>query len=161
MEDLFERFTVSILRLNKLVQRIKIYEIKKFGLKSIHVMCLYYLNCHPEGLTASELVKLTLEDKAAISRALATMREEGYAEYDSATHNADVRLTPKGKQLAEYIVGRAAAAFDGLGHRMRKAFNASMRRECGEALLACLYFADVCIGRMERAAAELNGEVKK
>ncbi|HIR67674.1 MAG TPA: MarR family transcriptional regulator [Candidatus Coproplasma avicola] len=110
MEDLFERFTVSILRLNKLVQRIKIYEIKKFGLKSIHVMCLYYLNCHPEGLTASELVKLTLEDKAAISRALATMREEGYAEYDSATHNADVRLTPKGKQLAEYIVGRAAAA---------------------------------------------------
>lgn len=110
MEDLFERFTVSILRLNKLVQRIKIYEIKKFGLKSIHVMCLYYLNCHPEGLTASELVKLTLEDKAAISRALATMREEGYAEYDSATHNADVRLTSKGKQLAEYIVGRAAAA---------------------------------------------------
>ena len=110
MEDLFERFTVSILRLNKLVQRIKIYEIKKFGLKSIHVMCLYYLNCHPEGLTASELVKLTLEDKAAISRALATMREEGYAEYDSATHNADGRLTPKGKQLAEYIVGRAAAA---------------------------------------------------
>lgn len=110
MEDLFERFTVSILRLNKLVQRIKIYEIKKFGLKSIHVMCLYYLNCHPEGLTASELVKLTLEDKAAISRALATMREEGYAEYDSATHNADVCLTPKGKQLAEYIVGRAAAA---------------------------------------------------
>ena len=110
MEDLFERFTVSILRLNKLVQRIKIYEIKKFGLKSIHVMCLYYLNCHPEGLTASELVKLTLEDKAAISRALATMREQGYAEYDSATHNADVRLTPKGKQLDEYIVGRAAAA---------------------------------------------------
>ena len=110
MEDLFERFTVSILRLNKLVQRIKIYEIKKFGLKSIHVMCLYYLNCHPEGLTASELVKLTLEDKAAISRALATMREQGYAEYDSATHNADVRLTPKGKQLAEYIVGRADAA---------------------------------------------------
>ena len=110
MEELFERFTVSILRLNKLVQRIKIYEIKKFGLKSIHVMCLYYLNCHPEGLTASELVKLTLEDKAAISRALATMREQGYAEYDSATHNADVRLTPKGKQLAEHIVGRAAAA---------------------------------------------------
>lgn len=73
-------------------------------------MCLYYLNCHPEGLTASELVKLTLEDKAAISRALATMREQGYAEYDSATHNADVRLTPKGKQLAEHIVGRAAAA---------------------------------------------------
>ena len=28
MEDLFERFTISILKLNKLVQKIKIYEMK-------------------------------------------------------------------------------------------------------------------------------------
>lgn len=110
MEDLFERFTVSILKLNKLVQKIKLYEMKKFGLKSVHVMCLYYLNNHREGLTASELVKLTLDDKAAISRALATMREQGYAEYDAASHNAPVRLTPKGIELAEYIAGRATAA---------------------------------------------------
>lgn len=110
MEDLFERFTISILKLNKLVQKIKIYEMKKCGLKSIHVMCLYYLNIHREGLTASELVKLTLEDKAAISRALATLREQGYAEYDPASHNAPVKLTQKGTELAQYIVQRAAAA---------------------------------------------------
>ena len=109
MEDLFERFTVSILKLNKLVQKIKVYEMKKFGLKSVHVMCLYYLYSH-NGVTSSELVKLTLEDKAAISRALATMRESGYAEYDPASHNAIVKLTPKGMELAEYIVGRAEAA---------------------------------------------------
>ncbi len=110
MEDLFERFTISILKLNKLVQKIKIYEMKKCGLKSIHVMCLYYLNIHREGLTASELVKLTLEDKAAISRALATLREQDYAEYDPASHNAPVKLTQKGTELAQYIVQRAAAA---------------------------------------------------
>ncbi len=110
MEDLFERFTVSILKLNKLVQKIKLYEMKKFGLKSVHVMCIYYLYRHREGLTASELVKLTLDDKAAISRALATMRDQGYVQYDQASHNAPVTLTPKGVELAEYIVQRATAA---------------------------------------------------
>lgn len=110
MDDLFERFTISILKLNKLVQKIKVYEMKKFGLKSVHVMCLYYLNLNPEGLTASDLVKLTLEDKAAISRALATMREGGYCEYDPASHNAPVRLTESGKRLAGLVVDRAAAA---------------------------------------------------
>ncbi len=109
MEDLFERFTVSILKLNKLVQRIKVYEMKKFNLKSVHVMCLYYMYSH-NGVTSSELVKLTLEDKAAISRALATMREQGYAEYDPASHNAVVKLTPKGMELAKHIVVRAEAA---------------------------------------------------
>ncbi len=110
MQDLFERFTLSILKLNKLVQKIKVYEMKKFGLKSVHVMCLYYLYANEDGLTSSELVKHTLEDKAAISRALSTMREKGYAEYDSSAHNAPVRLTPKGRELAEYIVGRTSAA---------------------------------------------------
>lgn len=110
MEDLFERFTVSILKLNKLVQKIKVYEMKKFGLKSVHVMCIYYLYCHRKGLTASELVKLTLDDKAAISRALAIMRSQGYVEYDQASHNAPVRLTPEGLKLAEYILQRATAA---------------------------------------------------
>lgn len=110
MEDLFEKFTISILKVNKLVQKIKVYEMKKFGLKSVHVMCLYYLNNHRSGLTAAELVKLTLDDKAAISRALATMREGGYVEYDPASHNAPVRLTPKGIELAEYTGSRASEA---------------------------------------------------
>ena len=75
MQDLFERFTTAILKLNKLVQRIKVHEMKKFGLKSVHVMCLYYLNSRPRGITAGELARMTLEDKAAISRALAEMRQ--------------------------------------------------------------------------------------
>ena len=70
MEKIFEHFTISILKLNKLVQKIKQYEMQEYDLKAIHVMCGYYLNEHPEGLTSSELVKLTLEDKAAISREL-------------------------------------------------------------------------------------------
>lgn len=110
MEDLFVDFTYSILRLNKLVQKIKTFEIEKFGLKPIHVMCLYYLNKNPQGLTAKELVELTLEDKAAISRALKIMQESGYAKYSSGGRNAVVVLTDKGKEIAVNISNRAEKA---------------------------------------------------
>ena len=78
MDKIFEHFTITILKLNKLVQKIKLYEMQEYGLKAIHVMCGYYLMENPDGLTASELVKLTLEDKAAISRALKTLQEKGF-----------------------------------------------------------------------------------
>lgn len=41
-------------------------------------------------------------------------------------------------------VSRGVGATDGFGYRLKRAFGGSIKRECGEALLACLYFADVC-----------------
>ena len=110
MEDIFENFTITILKLNKLVQKIKNFEMQEYGLKTIHVMCVYYLNLHSEGLTASELTKLTLEDKGAISRALKVLQEKGYVTYDMNRYNADIRLTNDGKQLATIICKKADAA---------------------------------------------------
>lgn len=110
MEDLFVDFTGSILALNKLVQKIKTYEIEKFGLKPIHVMCIYYLNKNPQGLTAKELVELTLEDKAAISRALKIMQDDGCVKYDSKGRNAVIVLTDKGREIASTICNRADKA---------------------------------------------------
>lgn len=112
MEKIFEHFTISILKINKLVQKIKQFEMQEYDLKAIHVMCGYYLNEHPEGLTSSELVKLTLEDKAAISRALKTMQDRGYVTYDPNKHNTPVRLTDKGKSFAEFIQERATRAVE-------------------------------------------------
>lgn len=110
MEDLFVDFTVSILALNKLVQKIKTYEIEKFGLKPVHVMCGYYLYKNPQGLTAKELVDLTLEDKAAISRALKIMQESDCVKYDCNSRNAVITLTDKGREMASYICERADKA---------------------------------------------------
>lgn len=112
MENIFENFTITILKLNKLVQKIKMHEMKEYDLKTIHVMCAYYLKNHDGGLTASELVKLTLEDKAAISRALKTMREKGYVCYDPKTYNSVIRLTDEGKKLADYISDKATRAVE-------------------------------------------------
>ncbi len=110
MEDLFVDFTLSILRLNKLVQKIKTFEIEKFGLKPIHVLCGYYLNKNPQGLTAKELSELTLEDKAAISRALKMMQEKGYVIYDPNRRNSTIKLTEEGKQFTNVICTRAEKA---------------------------------------------------
>ena len=108
MDKIFEHFTITILKLNKIVQKIKQLESQKHGLKAVHIMCGYYLNEHPEGLTSTELVKLTLEDKAAISRALKTMIQQGYAEKVGAR----TVLTGKGKSLAEFITERSDKAVE-------------------------------------------------
>lgn len=112
MEKIFENFTVTVMKLNKLVQKIKTYEMREYGLKAIHVMCGYYLNLNADGLTAAELVKLTMEDKAAISRALTQLREKGLVSYDTKHYNAKIRLTEEGKKLAEYITAKSEKAVD-------------------------------------------------
>lgn len=127
MENLFEDFTVAILRINKLVQRIKLYEMEEYGLKAIHVMCVYYLAHNPKGLTAGELIALTLEDKAAISRAIKILREKEYVVYDSRKYNSAITLTPSGEQVARHIEERAKEAViagkdDALGETNRKIF---------------------------------------
>ncbi|MGN0807701.1 MAG: MarR family winged helix-turn-helix transcriptional regulator [Candidatus Coproplasma sp.] len=112
MEKIFEQFTITVLKLNKLVHKIKTFEMTDYGLKTIHVMCVYYLNSHPNGLTATELVKLTLEDKAAISRALKTLKEKGYVSYNPNKYNAVITLTEDGLTLAEYISQKADQAVE-------------------------------------------------
>ncbi len=103
MENVFEKFTASVIRLGKLIQKIKVYEMREYGLKAVHVMCVYYLGESEDGLTASELVKLTYEDKAAISRAIDALEERGAVITDAKTHGSVIRLTESGKRLAAAI----------------------------------------------------------
>ena len=58
MDHRFETFSLSILELNRYLQKIKELEMKQFGLKASHTMCLYYLGQHPKGLTATQLTEL-------------------------------------------------------------------------------------------------------
>lgn len=101
MDNRFECFSSYISSIYKNIQRLKELKIKKYGLKSIHVMCLFYLR-HYENVTNSMLVKLTNEDKGAISRALTYLDENGYISYDKKYKSA-ILLLEKGKEVAEYI----------------------------------------------------------
>lgn len=53
---------------------------------------------------------MSLEDKAAISRALKTLQQKGYVEYAPQGRNKIVRLTAEGKQLADVISDKVNSA---------------------------------------------------
>lgn len=112
MTDLYKNFTVSIAKLNKLVQKIKSVEMDKYGLQPIHASCVYYLSQNPQGLTAKELRDMTTEDKAAVSRALKTLQNSGYAEYAPHGRNEIVKLTETGNKLAHSIIDKVNSAVE-------------------------------------------------
>ena len=105
-ETRFEDFVGIISALNKEIQRIKTAEAKRLGFRGSDVMCLYYLVKHPDGLTASELARVVDVSRAAMSRTIAHLAEDGFVEggdaddEDASRYRAPVRLTEKGHEAA-------------------------------------------------------------
>ena len=97
----FDAFVSGITSCYKLIQRIKSMEMTEFGLKGTHVMCLYYLRQNPAGLTASQLCGLCAEDKAAISRTVAELKNRGYiTTLSQKAYRAMLTLTAAGQEVA-------------------------------------------------------------
>ena len=100
-ETRFEDFVGIISALNKEIQRIKDAEARRLGFRGADVMCLYYLVKHPEGLTAAELARMADVSRAAMSRTVARLAEDGFVEVDEdTTYRAPIRLTEKGREAA-------------------------------------------------------------
>ncbi len=69
MLDRFEEFTYLISKINKEIQRIKLSELKKYGLKGSQMEFIYYLGKHKE-LKFKELCEVLNSDKAFVSRTI-------------------------------------------------------------------------------------------
>ena len=99
----FEAFTTSVTKAYKCIQKIKLTETERMGLKANHVMCMYYLGKNPEGLTATQLCKLCIEDKAAISRTIVDLTKKEFVkpvESDSKRkYRTKIMLTQKGIEI--------------------------------------------------------------
>lgn len=119
MNKRFEAFSGSVVELNRCLQKLKDLEMRKFGLRSWHGMCLYYLGQHPEGLTVSRLTALCREDKAAVSRTLAELSKRGLTVSDQPenkrAYRTAHRLTEAGQALVSQIDQRIALALAGGG----------------------------------------------
>lgn len=63
-------------------------------------------------MTASELMRKTLEDKAAISRALKALSDKGLIEYDGKKYNSVIRLTDNGTQLMRAVYDKEMRAVE-------------------------------------------------
>ena len=97
----FDAFVTGITVCYKYIQRIKSAEVTEMGLKGAHVMCMFHLKQHPQGLTASQLCSLCAEDKAAISRTVSFLKGEGYVAAEGPkNYRALLRLTESGRAVA-------------------------------------------------------------
>lgn len=123
--DRFETFTGSILELNRYFQKLKEIEMKPFGLRANHVMCLYYLGKNPLGLTVTQMAETCKEDKAAVSRCLSQLVERGLVRGDFPENKRSYRtrltLTDTGRELVQKIYQRVDAAMLGGGSGLTEA----------------------------------------
>lgn len=132
--DRFEAFTGSILELSRYLQKLKEIEMKPYGLRANHVMCLYYLGKNPEGMTATELTLACREDKAAVSRCLAQLTEKGLVDGDFPVNKRSYRtrlfLTEEGREVVRTFDRKIDAALTsgskGLTEEQRKNFYYAM-----------------------------------
>ena len=148
MNNRFENFTVTVLKLNKLIHKIKLYEMEGYDLKAIHVMCLYYLAVRGP-LTAGQLCRFTCEDKAAISRALVILREKGYVVGENSRYNCRLSLTEEGQKLAQYINIKAADAVNMAGRDLSVEDRAVLYKSLGMILTNLeLYYEKLLSGKI-------------
>lgn len=132
MEKRFETFTGLIAKISQSIRRIKTVEMAEFDLKSSHVSCLYYLY-KAGSLTAKELSELCEEDKAAVSRTVEYLENNGYIVCRSTAkkrYKAPFSLT----ELGEKISGQIAQKIDAI---LEKA-GAGMSETERETLYRCL-----------------------
>lgn len=132
----FDTFTLSIMALNRQVQKIKDLEMSRFGLKGSHVMLMYFLGQNEEGLTSSELSRLCMEDKAAVSRSLSKLETLGIVA--PALPNPGKReyrvkrfLTEHGKNIFRQMTARInkvmSSGGNGLSESQKKAMYLTLR----------------------------------
>ena len=105
MEERFKTFTVLIAKISRNIKKIKNQEMSEYGLRSVHVTCLYYLYSETS-LTATALCELCEEDKATISRGLDFLEENGYIVCETQLgkrYKSALLLTEKGMKVGKEI----------------------------------------------------------
>jgi DNA-binding MarR family transcriptional regulator len=126
----FEQFVSAINGIHRCIQRIERDEMEKYGLKGYHAQYLMALARYSEGVTAVRLCEICDVNKAAVSRSVSELENEGLVERrsrggTSTAYRANLVLTEKGQEAARWVSLRAQEAVEkagaGLGDAERKA----------------------------------------
>ena len=129
MENRYDAFTNTISSIYQSIQKIRAYEMEKFGLQTGHATCLHHLYRNPDGLTQKELAALCDMDKAAISRYVAILRDKGFAEergLSDKRYNLKICLTESGikaaRETSQRIIQAVAGGATEMSEDERSAF---------------------------------------
>ena len=107
LDDRYCLFTSVIASLAYCIQSIKSLALSEFSIHGSSINCIFHLNRNENGLTASELVELCKEDKAAVSRSLSELENLGFVEKaknGSRIYRAKYLLTETGKCAADRLL---------------------------------------------------------
>lgn len=105
-ESHFEQFTLTLSSILKSIKKIEGSRMSRFGLRGSHVMLLYQLGLHPEGLTPADLAESGSVDKALISRTIADLQEKELVytlPSGGRKYKAKLALTEQGNEVAAFI----------------------------------------------------------
>ena len=117
----FGQFSSVIFSLWRDIQKIERDEMIKFGYKGAYAQYLVVLSQHPDGLVASKIGELCDKDKAAVSRVLGEMQENGLVMRENEgdrVYRGRIKLTDEGIRVADYICDKARAAVAAVGREM-------------------------------------------
>ena len=126
----FQTFVTAITQIYRSIHKLKSQKMADFGLKGTHVMCLFQLSQHPEGLTSAQLTQYCEEDKAAISRAISQLREKELIVLEEIpgqrSYRAPITLTQQGRDITrrmdEKIMSAVCQAAQGYSEEDRATF---------------------------------------
>lgn len=137
MIDRFERFSFAINEISRYWHKIASDEMEKHGLKGPYAVYFTTMYRFKEGITSAKLAELCSKDKSDVSRAVALLEKKGFVEKVSVNQNfyrALLKLTEKGRMLAEYVNEKAKAAVEiggeGLSDEQREIFYNSLELIC-------------------------------
>lgn len=102
----FEQFCAAIVAIQRSIARIERMEMEKYGLKGPHAQCILMMGHSPEGITAAELCTACDKDKAAISRTLAELENEGMisrVDPNGKRYRSRLYLTERGRSVANHL----------------------------------------------------------
>ena len=120
----FEQFSSSVACIYHCIQKIERVEMTKYGLKGPHAQCLIAMRHNPDGITASGLCAICDKDKAAISRTVAELEQEGLVERvmrGSVRYRAPLKLTARGQDAAARVEAQVKRAVEKAGAGMSDA----------------------------------------
>jgi DNA-binding MarR family transcriptional regulator len=120
----YEIFSTVVSSLYHDIQKIERMEMAKYGLKGPHAQCLVVMARYPEGITASRLCELCERDKAAISRIVSELEQEGMVVREcrnGTVYRARLKLTEKGQEAARRVSELASLAVQQAGKGLNDA----------------------------------------
>ena len=140
----YELLSSSISSMYHDIQKIERVEMAKYGLKGPHAQGLLAMSRYPEGITATQICDICEKDKAAVSRTLAELEENGLVlrtARNGSRYRALLTLTEKGKDAARTGNEKAQIAVElagaGLDDAQREVFYAVLDVIAGNLHTIC------------------------